>query len=219
MKVIKHCQEIIGRWLSQIGLELNQEKTKITHTLNDYEENKPGFDFLGFNIRQYPVGKYQSGKKTNGEILGFKTIIKPSKEKVKEHYRKLADIIDNHKAAPQQSLIAKLVSVITGWCNYYRTVCSKETYSKLSQLLFLRLMRWGYRRHPNKSKKWANKKYWHTIDMNNWLFSCKLNDSNYVLPLHPETKIVRHIKVKGDASPYNGNSTYWASRMGKLPRS
>ena len=217
LNVIKNCQEIICEWLGQIGLEINQEKTKIKHTLNEYEGNKPGFDFLGFNIRQYPVGKYQSGKNTSGNTLGFKTIIKPSKEKVLEHYHKLADIIDNHKAASQHVLIAKLAPVIIGWSNYYRTVCSKETYSRVNHLLFWKLQRWGYRRHPNKSKTWVNQKYWHTIGMNNWRFSCKLGDLNYVLPMHQETKIVRHIKVKGDASPYDGNNTYWASRMGKHP--
>ncbi len=39
----------------------------------------------------------------------------------------------------------------------------------------------------------------------------------YVLPMHSETKIIRHIKVKDNASPYDGNSNYWASRMGKHP--
>lgn len=217
LNVIKSCQEIIGEWLSHIGLELNQEKTKITHTLIEHEGNKPGFDFLGFNVRQYAVGKYHTGKSTNGKALGFKTIIKPSKEKVKEHYRKLANIINEFKTAPQYLLIAKLAPVIIGWSNYYKTVCSKETYSKVSSLLFWKLLRWSYRRHPNKGKKWVKNKYWHTIGMNNWRFSCKLGELDYVLPMHKETKIVRHIKVKGDASPYDGNTNYWATRMGRHP--
>jgi len=198
-------------------LELNLEKTKITHTLNEAEGSKLGFNFLGFNIRQYQVGKNQSGKDTHGNILGFKTIIKPSKEKVLEHYHKLAKIIDNHKAAPQQALIAKLAPVIKGWCNYYRTVCSKRTFSKVHKLLFWKLSRWGYRRHPNKKKAWVNKKYWHTIGMNKWRFAKKSGEDIFVLPIHPETKIVRHIKVKGENSPYDSNSNYWASRMGRHP--
>jgi len=28
---------------------------------------------------------------------------------------------------------------------------------------------------------------------------------------------VRHVKVKGDASPYDGNLVYWSTRMGKNP--
>ena len=217
LEVIRTCRGIIEEWLSHIGLEINQEKTNILHTLKELEGQKPGFNFLGFNIRQYPVGKYQSGKNTNGEKLGFKTIIKPSKEKVKEHYHKLADIIDNHKAVSQQILIAKLASVIIGWSNYYRTVCSQETYSKIGNLLFWKLYRWGYRRHSNKSKTWINNKYWRTIGMNNWRFACKIGDIEYVLPMHSETKIIRHVKVIGDTSPYDGNSNYWASCMGKHP--
>ena len=51
----------------------------------------------------------------------------------------------------------------------------------------------------------------------NWRFASKREDEWFVLPKHSETKIVLHIKVKGDSSPYDGNKTYWASRMGKHP--
>lgn len=84
-------------------------------------------------------------------------------------------------------------------------------------MLFWKLSRWGYRRHPNKRKKWLNQKYWRTIKNNNWCFSCTEGDMEFTLPKHTETKITRHIKVKGEASPYDGNSTYWATRMGKHP--
>ena len=217
LNVIKNCQKIIEEWLLDIGLELNQEKTKITNTLHKHEGHKPGFDFLGFNIRQYPVGKHQSGRNSQGKIIGFKTIIKPSKDKIAKHYRKLAEIIDKHKAVTQHVLIAKLAPVIKGWCNYYRTVCSKQTYSKIQHLLFWKLLRWGYRRHPNKSKTWANKKYWLTVNTDNWVFGYRKENEKSYLPKHSETKIVRHIKVKGEASPYDGNTNYWATRMGKHP--
>ena len=49
LNVIKICQGIIEEWLTNIGLELNQEKTKISHTLNEHKGQKPGFNFLGFN--------------------------------------------------------------------------------------------------------------------------------------------------------------------------
>lgn len=217
LNVIKSCKGIIEEWLKYVGLELNQEKTKISHTLSEHEGNKPGFDFLGFNIRQYPVGKYQSGKNPNGKRLGFKTIIKPSKEKVNEHYRKLAETVDKHKAVQQHVLIAKLAPIIRGWSNYYRTVCSKDTYSSVYSLLFQKLLRWGFRRHSNKSKGWTIKKYWLTVGTDNWVFGYEKEEYKTLLPKHSETKIVRHTKVKGESSPYHGNSTYWATRMGKHP--
>ncbi|MEM8676931.1 MAG: HNH endonuclease [Cyanobacteria bacterium P01_G01_bin.67] len=53
--------------------------------------------------------------------------------------------------------------------------------------------------------------------MNNWCFGYVKEEEKYVLLLHSQTKISRHVKVKGTASPYNGDTTYWASRMGKHP--
>ena len=78
LNVISNCQRVVENWLSVIGLELSKEKTQIVHTLNEHNKQKPGFNFLGFNIRQYPVGKCHSGKKANGKPTGFNTIIKPS---------------------------------------------------------------------------------------------------------------------------------------------
>ncbi|WP_251956819.1 reverse transcriptase domain-containing protein [Nostoc commune] len=55
--VIQRCKEIISKWLKGMGLELKPSKTRLAHTLNQYEQQKPGFNFLGFNIRQFLVGK------------------------------------------------------------------------------------------------------------------------------------------------------------------
>ena len=217
LNVIKTCKRIIEDWLKDIGLEINQEKTKILHTLHEYEGKKPGFDFLGFNIRQYPVGKYQTGKNTVGKPLGFKTIIKPSKEKVDKHYQNLKEIIDKNKTAKQYVLINKLAPIILGWCNYYKTVCSKDTYSSIYSLLFKKLLKWSFRRHPKKSKGWIIKKYWLSNGSDNWIFGCREGENLFELPKHPKTKITRYTKVKGEASPYDGNALYWSTRMGKHP--
>ncbi|MDV2996907.1 MAG: hypothetical protein N4J56_006612 [Chroococcidiopsis sp. SAG 2025] len=61
LAVIQRCQQIISEWLSELGLELKPSKTRISHTLNMYEA-RVGLDFLGFTVRQFPVGKYHSGK-------------------------------------------------------------------------------------------------------------------------------------------------------------
>jgi RNA-directed DNA polymerase len=130
--VVQRCKEIISEWLLDMGLELKPTKTRLTHTLNEYGSEKPGFNFLGFNIRQFKVGKYHSKQ-------GFKTIITPSKEKQKIHYDRVASIIDNHKAAPQTALISNLNPVITGWSNYYSTVVSKVAYSAQDHRMYSKL--------------------------------------------------------------------------------
>jgi len=98
--VVCECQAITQEWLKDMGLELKPSKTHIVHTLNKVD-NAVGFNFLGYAIRQLPMGKYRSGKNTNGNLLGFKTLIKPSKEKVWLHYQKLAAIIKQMRASPQ----------------------------------------------------------------------------------------------------------------------
>ena len=221
LDVIKDTKIIIENWLKDIGLELNQKKTKISHTLDEYEGNK-GFNFLGFNVRQYPIGKHHSGKNAHGKLLGFKTLIKPSKEKVKLHSDKLKEIIRGHKSSPQVALISKLNPVIRGWCNYYSSTVSKETFSKLSHLTYLKLKRWAERRHPNKSKTWVAGKYWHSVKTEtkdrNWVFS-SLKDGQITSQLfnHADTPIVRHTKVKDITSPFNGDWVYWATRRGEHP--
>ena len=66
------------------ALELKPSKTRITHTLNDYGDEKAGFNFLGFKVKQFRVGKHNSGK-NKGKILGFKTIITSNSESQKRH--------------------------------------------------------------------------------------------------------------------------------------
>src|SRR5579883_256590 len=59
LAVIERVQQIANAWLADIGLELKPSKTRITHTLRVHSGNV-GFDFLGFHVRQFPVGKTRS---------------------------------------------------------------------------------------------------------------------------------------------------------------
>lgn len=212
--VIQECKKVISEWLKDLGLELKPSKTHISHTLKNHAKETSGFDFLGFNIKQYPVGQYQSGKDTQGNLLGFKTLIKPSKKNVIRHYRKVAEIIGRHNTMPQSALISHLNPVIRGWVNYYSTVVSKDIFSRLDHLVWQRLMRWGKRRHPNKGTRWIIKKYWQSINLSIWIFA-EVDGAR--LALYSDKPIQRHVKVRGNASPYNGDLVYWSSRRGKHP--
>jgi len=215
LTVVQGCQAIICDWLKDMGLELKPSKTRLAHTLNQVENEKPGFNFLGFNVRQFSVGKYYSGKSTHGELLGFKTIITPSQEKVKVHYDKIAAVIDSYKALPQAALIKHLNPIIRGWSNYYSTVVSKETYSSLDNLMYQKLIAWAKRRHPRMGTKEIVSKYWQTIDGDNWVFVTREGGNPLRLLNHVSTPIVDHVKVKGEASPYDGNLIYWSKRRGE----
>jgi RNA-directed DNA polymerase len=214
--VVQRCQQVIAEWLKGIGLELKPSKTRLVHTLNKHEGQEPGFNFLGYNVKQYPVGKYATGCNSSGKPLGFKTLIKPSDEAVKVHYVKLAEIIDQHKAAPQAALITRLNPVIRGWSNYYSTAVSQEKFSETDHKVYLKLKRWAQRRHPNKSGHWMKDKYWQTIGGDNWVFATNEGKAHQLLK-HSATEIKRHMKVKGEASPFDGNLVYWSTRMENHP--
>ncbi|MEB3881891.1 group II intron maturase-specific domain-containing protein, partial [Lyngbya sp. CCY1209] len=110
----------------------------------DGEKVPPGFDFLGFNIRQYPAGKHVSGKSGGkvSRLLGFVTHIKPSKKAIKTHIEKVKEVTKNHKTAPQAALIKHLNPIITGWTRYYSGVVSKEIFNKLDNILWQQLRAW-----------------------------------------------------------------------------
>jgi RNA-directed DNA polymerase len=222
LEVIKRCQEITKQWLAEMGLELKESKTRITHTLHKYDGNV-GFDFLGFKIQQFLVGKSQHRKtgirnwEKDGRI-DFKTIIKPSKKAVKTHYRAVAETISRFDARPQAELIRKLNPQIRGWCRYYSTVVSKMTFNKLDHLVCQRLLRWGRRRHQKQSRKRMVAKYFNiNRDRGShrpWDF---IAPDGTALLRYADTRIKRHVMVKATRSPYDGDFVYWATRMGNHP--
>jgi RNA-directed DNA polymerase len=217
IEVIHRCKQSIEEWLSDIGLELKPSKTRIAHTLDKHDDEESRFNFLGFNIRQFPVGKYQSGIKTRGGLLGFKTIITPSKENQKSHYLKVAEVINKSRGLNQATLISKLNPIIRGWCNYYSTVVSHKVFSKIWHLTVFKLLKWGKHRHRNKGCKWTGNKYFHLIDGDSWTFATREYKNPLVLYKHSDTDIKRFVKVKGNKSPYDGDWLYWCKRMGEHP--
>jgi len=212
LETIKEIQEMVNDWLKNMGLELKPSKTRITHTLTPHNGNV-GFDFLGFNVRQFQAGKTHSGKDIRGNRIGFKTIIKPSKSAIRRQSQKLREIIKQQRGAPQSALIALLNPVIRGWTQYYAAVASSKTYSKLDQMTYMKLRRWAKRRHSNQSWHKVASKYWRR-ETGQWFFATK---EGHQLYRHSQTSIRRHIKVKGDRSPYDGEWVYWASRLGRHP--
>ena len=213
-EVIK-AQQIIATWLQGIGLELKPSKTRLSHTLKEYQGNV-GFDFLGFTIRQFPVGKTHTAR-YKGRPLGFKTLIKPSKEGVQRHLQELRTIIQKSRSLPQEEIIAQLNPVIKGWAQYYRTVVSTKQFERCDHLLFQTLWHQMLKRHPKKGVKWIKRKYWRTVEGNTWTYATPEGPQQRELIKHAITSTQRHTKVKGKASPFDGNLLYWAKRLKNHP--
>jgi RNA-directed DNA polymerase len=174
-EIAKEAKELIKDFLMDRGLELSDEKTLITHI-------DTGFDFLGWNFRKY-----------KGKLL-----VKPSKKSIEKVTEKISDIIKTGKAWKQEHLIDALNPVIIGWTNYHQSAVSSETFHKMDYRIWNMLWHWAKRRHPEKSKHWIARKYWHRVGKRNWVFS----DEKKTLRFLSDTKIIRHSRLKLDMNPY-----------------
>lgn len=154
--VILEAIEEIKNFLKPIGLELSEAKCRLTHTLYLKEsDNKTegfdghiGFNFLGFTIKQFK-SKHRSAKATTGEILGFKTLVYPSKKSINKYQTKLHNLIlKEGKTLNQSALIKKLNPIIRGWSSYFGVSDGNTTYTLGNQdyMLYLKLRKWAKRK-------------------------------------------------------------------------
>ena len=195
------AQKEIAQWLSRRGLELSKEKTRI---LNLTE----GFNFLGFNVRQYPVGNTKTG---------YKLLIKPSEEAIEKFKNRMKQEWTALVGHNVDTVIKRLRPILTGWSNYYRTTVSKETFGKLDNWMFTQEYRWCRRSHPSKTWKWVTLRYFNvsrTGRQVKWVFGD--SETGTHLPKLTWTPIKRHIMVLHDASPDDpGLRPYWERRDDK----
>jgi RNA-directed DNA polymerase len=202
--IIDKAKAFIENWLKGIGLELKPAKTRIGHTLKEVE-NRIGFDFLGFDIRQYP---------TKSKKLGFKTLTKPSKEAVKRHLFVIRQTLREMRGAPQVAVIAKLNPIVKGWSRYYTTAVARKTFEKVDHHTHQKLWRWAKFRHPHKGEQWVKRKYFRVHGGFEWRF---MTHEGEFLILHSDHRIQRHIKVEGRKTPFDGDWIYWSRRLGRTP--
>ena len=108
----------------------------------------------------------------NGKLL-----IKLSKARIQRFLKEIKDIIRKGVALPTEVLIHSLNRRLTGWVNYFRSSVSSRVFSKVAQVIFRTLFRWGYKRHARKGKRWIVKQYFTPIGRDNWWF-CRSTISN-----------------------------------------
>ena len=218
--VLDRATEAVAEHLKDMGLWLNPKKTKVTHTLTSYEGNV-GFEFLGFSIRHRHVGKTHSGKNTNRKPLGFKAFITPSKEAIKRHTLKIKQLVRKRRTASQKAVISVINPVIRGWTNYYKWVVCCKAFHTCDHTTFHQLARWGQARHRGKSKRWVKDNYSIPIE-DTRRFGTYVKDREgkpkpVYVRYHGEAHSHDYVKVRGQASPYDGNLIYWTKRLKHHP--
>jgi len=176
---------VVERFMSTRGLELSEEKTRISHI-------EGGFDFLGQNVRKY-----------NGKLL-----IKPSKKSVKAFLGKIRGVVKKNKTADQRNLILLLNPIIRGWAQYHRHVVASRTFATVDHRIWRTLWYWSKRRHPNKSAQWIMEKYFRKRGSRKWVFGAKVRLPDGIhrwvdIYYATDVSIRRHPKIKRDANPFD----------------
>lgn len=196
---------VIGAWLDGRGLELSPEKTRIAHVLQ-------GFDFLGFNIRQYDAPR---------SARGTKLYIQPSKASVAKFRTRIRDKVLSLGGVNAKIVINRLRPIVVGWGNYFRVAASSRVFNKLDHWLSWRLWRWVKRRHPKKSARWRWTRYFGRFDttrQDRGVFG-DIETGQYLTRLG-FLGIERHCMVRQGASPDDpALRAYWTDRTAKMPGS
>jgi len=180
-------QPLVAHFLNERGLELSHEKTSITPI-------EDGFDFLGQNVRRYRDGRVR---------------LQPSCKNVRALLTKIDEEIrqDGGRLTAGQ-LIQRLNPKIRGWASYHRHISNQNTFVKVDRIVLGKLWRWARRRHRHKTTAWVKRRYFTRLGSRDWVFHGTVTDEDgrvqkAYLVRATATPIGRHVKVQGEANPYD----------------
>jgi RNA-directed DNA polymerase len=210
-EILELCVIETKKWLSQIGLEISEEKSSL-------RDGRGGFNFLGFQI--ILVRKLHAGR--------YKVKITPSKQSRKRFLLKIRDIIQRNKSVSSFDLICILRPRILGWANYYKYCECKEVFHILTHMIFQKIRAWVFRRDTRNGRQFVKEKYFPSDKyysfygvqhQDNWILCGKRKFKNGVvkeifLPHLVWVPSMKHTKVKGMESPFSF-SHYWSLRTSK----
>jgi RNA-directed DNA polymerase len=200
----EHVRVLLADYLTNRGLTLAEDKTKITHV-------EEGIDFLGFNVRRYNVTIFKKGQAPKA---GKKLLIKPSKASVKTLKAKIKGEFAKANGTNAQALIGRLNPIVIGTANYWRTQVAKETFSSIDRYLWDKTKRWLTRLHTKKTWDWIIRKYFKPDktgqSQNKWILTDP--DANNQLKKMSWTEIKRHELIKYTSTPFDTSLTEYFRR-------
>jgi group II intron reverse transcriptase/maturase len=131
----EECKIFLGE---EMGLELSEEKTTITHI-------EDGFDFLGYHISR-------NNRPSDGRSVGM--YIRPTEKGLKRTKLKIKQMTDS--TTLNDDYLAKIQAInalVRGWASYYRAVNPSRTFADLDAYVWLRLRIWFAKKHQISPKQ------------------------------------------------------------------
>ncbi len=159
LQQLKQADLRVRPWLAALGLQLNAQKTRVSHTLTPFQGNV-GFDFLGFHIQQQQMEKGVGGKGKQKSVRWLKTIVNPTPEAMQRHNTAIEQRVHAAQNAPQAQIIKALNPLIVGWTGYYNGIVEAASMGHYDELMEQHLLRWASQRHPGRTRDWLLAQYW-----------------------------------------------------------
>ena len=128
---LQWTREVIGK----LGLELNEEKTRICHSRNE------SFDFLGYTFGPMTY------KKDGHRYLGAT----PSKKSLKRAKDKVRNILRAEITSPMEAVVRRLNHLLRGWSSYYHYGTRTHAYRALDNYVYHSMRTFLRRRHKLRS--------------------------------------------------------------------
>ena len=140
------AQQRLQEQLTPLGVELNQEKTKVVDLLKGET-----FGFLGFDLRRV------RRRKGNGHYLQMT----PKKKARKAIKAKVRDIIRHGGSTPMPKVIAQINASLRGWVQYFRVGNSSRAFSEVHEYVEMKVRTLLTRRKRRRKtsigwRRWSN---------------------------------------------------------------
>ena len=212
---IVKIEKLVDKWLiKETGLKLSKGKPRVFNSTS-------GFEFLGFQIISIRTVQNEE----------YKIKVRPSKKSKTQIIQCTRKIIQENKSASSYKLITLLSIRIISWAKYFCLGECQKDFSKIDFIIFKQIRAWVFRRKSKglRSRKKLKENYFPSKNIyifrgnqyqNNWILTGKTLDKEgevkqNFLPKMSWVNSTQHIKVKGNASPYDCNYLYWAKRTYK----
>ena len=193
-------QKLLREFLIERGLELNENKTLITHIKN-------GFDFLGFNIRRMKWNARLNNNTDQETVL----IIKPSVKGIKKLKSSINKIIVMNK--PIRKIISELNPILRGWGEHKRiSYHTQEVFISIDHWIYQKMLKWSYW-HKGSLRKTVLK---YLVQTNTRKWNWGVSKTEKLINLG-EISIIMLRPLKLDKNPYiKENLEYFEKRREKL---
>lgn len=138
----QNALNVAKKILSQLGVTLNEQKTRIVHV-------RQGFEFLGFKIKQGRCKFYLASNRIKSRLNKKQHYAIPTQKSVGRFKHTIRCWTRRKIPLKTREMIESINPIILGWGNYYKKAHVRRLFNQLDRWVIRRL--WSHR-----FKRWRN---------------------------------------------------------------